>query len=131
MSSPTEIVKDLYEAYRRGDLAAILASLSPDVIWETEGPAIIRFCGIRHGIQQATGFFEALAADFSNPEITITDYVESGDTVMTLGRFKATARNTGKLFDSPIAQYWKISNGKVARYVGFDNTAAAVEALQP
>jgi hypothetical protein len=38
---------------------------------------------------------------------------------------------TGKKFDSPIAHYWKFRDGKVARYVGFANTAAGVEALQP
>ena len=130
MKSPTEIVQDLYAAYRRGDLPAILASLASDVVWESEGPAAISFCGIRHGIKETTGFFEALAADFTNPEITISEYVASGDAVMTLGRYKATARKTGKVFDTPIAHYWKIRDGKVARYVGFDDTAAGVAALQ-
>jgi ketosteroid isomerase-like protein len=130
MKNPTEIVQDLYAAYRRGDLPAILASLANDVVWESEGPAAISFCGIRHGIKETTGFFEALAADFTNPEITISEYVASGDTVMTLGRYKATAKKTGKVFDTPIAHYWKIRDGKVARYVGFDDTAAGVAALQ-
>lgn len=130
MSNPTEIVQGIYAAYRRGDLSAILASLTNDVVWESEGPASVAFCGIRHGIKETTGFFEALNADFTNPEITLSEFVASGDTVMTLGRYKATARTTGKVFDTPVAQYWKIRDGKVARYVGFDDTAAAVAALQ-
>jgi len=131
MSNPTGVVQDLYAAYRRGDLAAILASLTNDVKWESEGPAALAFCGVRHGVKDTTGFFEALAADFSNPELTITDYVASGDTVMTLGRYKATAKKTGKVFDTPIAHCWKIRDGKVARYVGLADTAAGVAALQP
>jgi uncharacterized protein len=130
MSSPTETVKELYAAYRRGDLAAILASLTSDVVWESEGPAAVAYFGIRRGVKESTGFFEALAADFANPELTITDYVASGDTVMTLGRYKATAKKTGKVYDTPIAHYWKIRDGKVARYVGFSDTGAAVVALQ-
>ena len=130
MSNPTEVVQELYAAYRRADLPAILASMTNDVVWESEGPAAIAFCGIRHGIKETTGFFEALAADFTNPEITVSDYVASGDTVMTLGRYKATARKTGKIFDTPIAHYWKIRDGKVARYVGLADTAAGVAALQ-
>jgi ketosteroid isomerase-like protein len=130
MSNPTEVVQGLYAAYRRGDLPAILASLTSDVVWESEGPASVAFCGIRRGIKETTGFFEALNADFANPELTLSEIVASGDAVMTLGRYKATARKTGKVFDTPIAHYWRIRDGKVARYVGFDDTAAAVEALR-
>jgi uncharacterized protein len=57
--------------------------------------------------------------------------VASGDIVMTIGRYAATMKATGKKFDTPIAHYWKFRDGKVVRYIGFANTAAAVEALQP
>jgi ketosteroid isomerase-like protein len=131
MSNATEVVQALYAAFGRGDLSAILAKLSDDVVWESEGPAIVSISGIRHGIVETTGFFEALAADHVNPRLTITDYVASGDVVMTLGRYKATMKETGKEWDSPIAHYFKFRDGKVARYVGLANTGAAVDALQP
>ena len=129
--SNTETVQDLYAAYGRGDLPAILAKLSDDVVWESEGPAIVSFSGIRHGKSEAKGFFEALAADHANPQLAISEYVASGDSVMTLGRYTATMKATGKTFDSPIAHYWKVHDGKVVRYVGLANTAAAVDALRP
>ncbi len=50
---------------------------------------------------------------------------------MTLGRYTATVKATGKKLDTPIAHYWKFQDGRVVRYVGLTNTAAAVEALQP
>jgi uncharacterized protein len=131
MSNPTQTVQELYAAFGRGDLPAILAKLSEDVVWESEGTKAISFSGIRHGIKQTAGFFEALAADHVNPQLTMTEYVASGDTVMTLGRYKATMKATGKTVDSPIAHCWKFRDGKVIRYVGLMNTAAAVEALQP
>jgi uncharacterized protein len=131
MSNLAQTVQELYAAFGRGDLPAILSKLSNDVVWESEGTSIISYSGIRHGVTETAGFFEALAADHSNPQLTITDYVTSGDTVMTLGRFTATVKATGKTFDTPIAHYWKFRDGKVVRYVGLANTAAAVEALQP
>jgi hypothetical protein len=105
--------------------------LTDDVVWESEGPAIISYSGIRHGKAEAAGFFQGLGADYTNPKLTIAEYVESGDMVMTLGRFSATAKKTGKVFDTPIAHYWKYRDGKVARYVGLADTAAAVAALTP
>jgi ketosteroid isomerase-like protein len=50
---------------------------------------------------------------------------------MTIGRYTATTKATGKTVDSPVAHYWKFRDGKVVRYVGLSNTAALVEALQP
>jgi ketosteroid isomerase-like protein len=131
MSNLAQTVQELYAAFGRGDLPAILAKLSDDVVWESEGTEIISISGIRHGIKETTGFFEALAADHANPQLTISDYVASGDTVMTLGRYRAIMKGTGKLWDSPIAHYFKFRDGKVIRYVGLANTAAAVDALQP
>jgi len=131
MSSQIETVKELYAAFGRGDLPAILAQLANDIVWESEGPAIISFTGIRRGIPETTGFFEALARDHSDSRVTITDYVADGDTVMTLGRYTATMKATGKKLDSPIAHYWKFRAGKIVRYVGLVDTAAAAEALRP
>ena len=131
MSNLAQTVHELYAAFGRGDLPSILAKLSEDVVWESEGTNAISFSGVRHGIKETGRFFEALAADHANPQLTISDYVASGDTVMTLGRYQATMKATGKLWDSPIAHYFKFRDGKVIRYVGLANSAAAVDALQP
>jgi ketosteroid isomerase-like protein len=129
--SNTTTVQELYAAFGRGDVPAILAKLADDVVWESEGPAIISFSGIRRGKAEAKGFFDALGADHTSPQLAITEYVASGDIVMTIGRYTATMKATGKKFDTPIAHYWKFRDGKIVRYIGFANTAAAVEALQP
>ena len=131
MADTTATVQELYAAFGRGDLGGILAKLSDDVVWESEGPATISSSGVRHGKAEAQGFFEGLNNDFTDHQLTITDYVASGDTVMTLGRYAAAAKSTGRKVDTPIAHYWKFRDGKVIRYVGFSDTAAALEALQP
>jgi len=128
--SNTETVQEFYAAFGLGDVPAVLAGLADDIVWESEGSAIDSLSGIRHGKAETVGFFQAIGADHSNPQLTIAEYVASGDTVMTLGRYTATMKATGKKFDTPIAHYWKFRDGKVIRYVGFSNTAAAVEALQ-
>jgi uncharacterized protein len=128
--SNTEIVQEIYAAFGRGDVKAILDRVTDDVVWESEGPAIVAYTGIRHGKTEAAVFFQAIGADHSNPQLTIAEYVASGDAVMTIGRYSATMKATGKKLDTPIAHYWKFRDGKVARYVGFTDTAAAVDALR-
>ena len=131
MSNLVSTVQEIYSAFGRGDVPAILARLADDVVWETEGPAIISFTGTRHGIAETKGFFDAIGKDHLNPVLTMTDFVGSGDTVAAIGRYEATMKATGKRVNSPVAHYWKFRDGKVARYTGFLNTAAVVEGLQP
>ena len=128
--SNIEIVNELYAAYRRGDLQGILSSLAYDVRWESEGPSEIPFTGIRNGVEETTGFFEGLAKDWSDPRLEINQIIGSGDEVATFGRYEAINRNTGKRINVPIAHYWKIRGGKVARYVGLTDTAALLEATK-
>jgi ketosteroid isomerase-like protein len=99
------------------------------LVWETEGPQSISFAGIRHGLTETTGFFEAIARDHSDPQLTIDHYVADGDTVATFGRYRAVMKATGKAADTPIAHYWTLRDNKVVRYVGFINSSAFEDAL--
>ena len=55
MSNLVSTVQEIYSAFGQGDVPAILARLADDVVWETEGPAIISFTGTRHGIAETKG----------------------------------------------------------------------------
>jgi ketosteroid isomerase-like protein len=90
--SNIDTVNELYAAYRRADLPAILAMLTDDVRWETEGPSEISFVGIRNGVKEATGFFEGLAKDWSDPHLETSRFISSGDEVAVFGRYEATNR---------------------------------------
>ena len=130
MSNVVSTVQEIYSAFGRGDAPAILARLADDVVWETEGPAIISFTGTRHGITETKGFFEAIGKDHETPMLNMSDFVASGDTVAAIGRYEATMKATGKRVNTPVAHYWKFRDGKIARYSGFINSAAFVEALR-
>lgn len=45
----TQTVMDLYAAFGRGDLPAVLAALADDVEWALPGPANIPMAGTRPG----------------------------------------------------------------------------------
>ena len=131
MSNLVSTIQEIYAAFGRGDVPAILARLTDDVVWETEGPKVISFTGTRHGIAETKGFFDAIGNDHVNPVLTMTDFVASGDAVAAIGRYEATMKATGKRVNTPVGHYWKFRDGKVARYTGFFDSAAVVEALQP
>ncbi|HTQ58338.1 MAG TPA: hypothetical protein VMI94_27940 [Bryobacteraceae bacterium] len=49
MSSPVEIVKQMYAAFSRGDIAEVMSHIADDVEWVAEGPAGMVFTGVRDG----------------------------------------------------------------------------------
>ena len=94
-----QTVQEMYAAFGRGDIHTILSHLADDVSWEAEGPASLSFTGVGKGHTAALRFFEALAAHHQDPNLEMTDILESGDTVAAFGRYQATVR--GARLDSP------------------------------
>jgi ketosteroid isomerase-like protein len=128
MSDPVQTVKEMYAAFGRGDVQGILAKLDENVSWEFEAPAELSYSGMRRGIRETAGFFEGIAKEHANPDLRMTEFVSSGDSVAAFGRYAATIRATGKRVDSPVAHLFKFRDGKVVRYVNMLNTAAFVDA---
>jgi ketosteroid isomerase-like protein len=121
-------IKEIYAAFGRGDIEAILGSMTEDVSWEFEAPAEISWGGIRRGPAEAAGFFAAIAAEHIDPVLTMTEFFGSDDAVAVFGRYEATLRKTGVRVSTPVAHYFKFRDGKIARYMNLINTGAFVEA---
>ncbi len=128
MSDLIDKIKDIYAAFGRGDIAAILASMTDGVSWEFEAPAALSWSGIRHSPAEAAGFFAGLAAEQADPHLEMTEFFSSGDAVAAFGRYQATVKATGIRVDTPVAHYFKFRGGKIARYINIINSAAFVEA---
>ena len=127
MSDLIQAIKDVYAAFGRGDVAAILSKLTPDVSWEVEAPAEISFAGIRRGPEAVKEFFQAIANDHADPKLEVTEYFSSADSVATFGRYKCTLKKTGKHVETPGAHLFKFRDGKITRFVDHINTAAFLE----
>jgi len=48
--------------------------------------------------------------------------VGSGETVLVEGRYRATAKATGKAIDAQVAHVWDFRNGKVVRWQQYSDT---------
>jgi uncharacterized protein len=130
MSDLIAKVKDIYAAFGRGDIAAILAGLTDDVSWEYEAPAEILTAGIRRGRQGAAQFFSAVAAQSLDPKVEMTEFLSNDDAVAAFGRYQMTIKSSGIRVDTPLAQYFKFRDGKIARVVQLSNSGAVLEAIR-
>jgi ketosteroid isomerase-like protein len=54
--------------------------------------------------------------------------IAQGDEVATLGRYEATVKATGKQFDSRVAHFFTIRDGKVSQWIGTGDTTDVIAA---
>ena len=47
MEQDKTLIESLYEAFGKGDIPTVIASLAPDVSWFTEGPSVVPYTGPR------------------------------------------------------------------------------------
>jgi len=128
-ASPTEIVQDLYAAFGRGDVAAIVDRFADDIRFIHSGAPQVPYAKDRRGKQEAAAFFADLAAAVDVLGFEPREYVEQGDRVVALGTWEARARSTGKTFRTDWAMLWVIADGKVRFYQAYENTLAGAEAF--
>lgn len=124
-------IQAVYEAFGRGDVAAICAVVTDDVDWSSEavgdgGP----WFGPHRGPDGVVAFFTALAESCEVQEFTPLVMTATDDDVLTVVRYRARVRATGKEAAMEIHHWFHFEDGKIARYRGTEDTAQTAEAFQ-
>jgi hypothetical protein len=127
----TQTIQALYEAFGRGDVAAILACLSDDVDWNNERVAS-RECpwnGNFAGKANVPGFFAAVGGELDIHTFVPHTFVEQGDRVVVLLRIESKLRKNGQPLDNDAVHVWTFDGGgKVSSYRHYNDTAAELAA---
>jgi uncharacterized protein len=123
-------VQDLYAAFQRGDVAALLAMLAPDVEWlEPENP-FNPAAGTRRG---QAGFLEWLRVGHESEQILALEprqFLADETSVAVVGHTKCRARSTGRVYETDFVHLVTFREGKVVRFQEFFDTYAAGEAFR-
>jgi ketosteroid isomerase-like protein len=87
-----QLIRQMYEAYGRGDIDAVLKYLTDDFDWYAPGGA--PFSGHRLGPQQMRQLFSEVQRWVQIDEFDADEFLADGDKVVVLGRQRATVRET-------------------------------------
>ena len=132
MSGNVQILSDAYAAFAAGDVPAVLAVMSPDIVWnEAENfPYADRnpYVGPDAVVQ---GVFARLGGEWDFWNLEIEHLLDAGDAVVALGRYKARHAETGKDLDAQFAHIWWLVDGKITRFQQYADTAQAIDATRP
>lgn len=124
MSTPSvQIIRNLYDAFARGDVAAVLGAMSPDIVWnEAEhfpyadgnpyvGPDAV-----------ARGVFARCVSEWDGFAVKPEEFLDAGDTVVVLGRYLGTFKATGRPQHTQFVHVWRTAGGKVVRFQQYADT---------
>ena len=126
-----QTLKSVYEAFGRADLDAILAVVADDVDWGTDTSSEqAPWWGIRTGKEAVAQFFVDLAKATETTEFTPLAFAANDDgDVMSVVRYGARMRETGKTAQMNIHHWFQFRDGKISRYRGTEDTAIVLAAL--
>ena len=124
-------ITQVYEAFGRGDVAAILDAITDDVDWAAEAASSAApWYGVRHGRDAVAVFFSDFGSTMEVEEFTPVSFAANDTDVLTVVRFRARSRSTGKTSEMNLHHYFKFRDGKIAYYRGSEDSAQTEAVLR-
>ncbi len=128
--SNVAIVRRSYVAFAADDMDGVVGDMHPDIVWhQAQG---LPHGGVYHGLAEVRrNVFDPLDRDWWSEFTAEPDeFLDAGDEIMVLGRYRGVAKETGKKLDVPFVHVWTLRDGKAVRFRQFLDTAGWVEALR-
>ncbi len=128
MRTPLNIIADHYSASARQDMAAMMADVSPDVVWtEMAGfPCAGTWVGPEQVIDHV---FKVLGSEWTNYRFELQELMDAGDRIIGLGRYQGTYGKTGKFMQARVAHVWRVQGGKIVQFEQFTDTLLVARAM--
>ena len=120
-----KLMKDLYDAFGRGDIPAVLGAMSPTIQWhQAEGnpynPSGEPWVGPDAVMNN---LFMRLGSEWDGFTVHPKAFHDAGDSVIVEGRYTGTFKPTGKSMDTQVCHVWDIKDSKVTRFQQYVDTA--------
>lgn len=125
-----QTIQQVFDAFGRGDIAAILDTVSDDTDWgfnvaESDVPWHAQFLGK----QKVPGFFEALLSNVDFQAFEPRGFIDSGDSVVAHVHVEYRVKKTGRTVNENVLMWWRFgTDGKITGLTHFEDTAQVLGA---
>jgi ketosteroid isomerase-like protein len=114
-----------YDAVAAGDLPAALDRLGDAVTWHEAPGMPYEGAEPYNGAQQvAEHVLARITTDIDGLSLTNREVIELGATVAVIGTYTGTANHSGRTLDLPYLHVWTVTNGHIAEFRQYTDTAA-------
>lgn len=124
-----DIIRGLYEAFSKGDIAGVLEVLDENIEWiEADG---FPYGGTYRGPHAVLeGVFQKLGTEWEGWTAYPNKIVDGGgEEVVSLGTYTGKYLATGKSISVPYAHAWTLKDGKAVRFQQYTDTAEVAKSL--
>jgi ketosteroid isomerase-like protein len=119
------LLKDLYDAFGRGDIPTVLGAMSPDIRWHQaesnpympSGEAWVGPDAVLNNL------FMRLGAEWDGFAVHPGSFHGAGETVIVEARYSGTFKATGKSMNAQVCHVWDFKDGKLSRFQQYVDTA--------
>ena len=125
---PADTVKDVYAAFGRGDIPAILETLDEAVDWRV--PETLPHGGSFKGRDGVGSFFQGIGEHWDGIQVDVEDIVSDGRLVMAVTHIHGTLRATGEQTGYRSVHVWTVDNGTAVRFGEYVDAPTALPAAR-
>jgi ketosteroid isomerase-like protein len=119
------LVRNLYDAFGRGDVPAVLGAMSPTIHWhEAEsnpywpsGEALVGPDAVLNNL------FMKLGAEWDGFSVHTRSFHNAGSSVIVEARYSGTYKANGRNMGAQVCHVWDVEDGKVTRFQQYVDTA--------
>jgi ketosteroid isomerase-like protein len=119
-----ELVRRIYDAFLRGDLAAMLAGLDPEIEWRS-----IEDTEDRHGHQGVASSIAAWLEMWEQHELEAEEYRDAGSQVVVTTRLRGRGRLSGAVVEDRYFAVWSLRDGRAVAYREYASRPEALAAV--
>jgi ketosteroid isomerase-like protein len=126
-----DLIRGVYAGFESGDMPDILSRLSPDIVWnEAEHFPYADGNPYRGPEAVLAGVFARLGGEWDGFAAVPDEYLDAGDTVIMLGRYRGTYKATGRTLDAQVVHVWRIADGKAVAFQQYTDTLQAARVTE-
>ena len=132
MSEPNniQIIQNAYDKFTTGDIEGLLGLVAEDIRWNTPEIENAPFGGKQNGQEAVGEFFAQLGGAEDTTLFEITEFIAQGDRVVTLGKYGATVKETGRSYEVEMVHVFTVTDGKISSFDEFFDNALVGRAFQ-
>jgi hypothetical protein len=118
------VIRSLYDAFAAGDVPAVLQLFDPAIEWNEAENFIYADRNPYVGPQAVLeGVFSRLGTEWDGFAAIPDEILGSGDTVVSLGRYRGTYKATGLPVNAQYVHVFRIRNGQIVSFQQYTDTA--------
>jgi hypothetical protein len=125
------LIQQFHALAGSGRFAEALDLFADDAVVEFHGPQGNPLAGRHAGRAAIERFFGLIGTSFEVEQFAAHEFIDAGNKVVVLGRERSRVRATGRVFDVPWAQVWRVRDGRIAALTDFFDTGSMALALAP